>query len=123
MKFCVHFTRRTSKVHLLICILVRRIHHIDLYRLSGRPEELLPLNLDYVFRHCIALIEWPTRLGDRIPPERLEVFITIPSDYDDLQYEDRLRHMILRPFGLVWQDRLQTLLDEGYVDDLLTEEE
>lgn len=38
------------------------IHHMDLYRLSeGKPEDLEPLNLDFVFKECISLIEWPSR--------------------------------------------------------------
>lgn len=38
------------------------IHHMDLYRLSeGKPEDLEPLNLEFVFKECISLIEWPSR--------------------------------------------------------------
>jgi tRNA A37 threonylcarbamoyladenosine biosynthesis protein TsaE len=94
---------------------------MDLYRLSGRLEDLLPLNLDYVFTSCVSLIEWPVRLGDQKPQERLEICITIPSDYsaEDMDCDDKLRLMSLRPSGLFWNELVQKLLDSGYVDDLI----
>jgi tRNA A37 threonylcarbamoyladenosine biosynthesis protein TsaE len=106
---------------------------MDLYRLSGRPQDLMPLNLDHVFSNCVALIEWPSRLGDRIPETRLEISMRISSDTDsnndsnddedeDLETEDKVRTMTLQPFGAVWEERLQRLLADGYVDDLLADE-
>jgi tRNA A37 threonylcarbamoyladenosine biosynthesis protein TsaE len=107
---------------------------MDLYRLSDRPEEqdLLPLNLDYVFENCVSLIEWPSRIGaDRIPSERLDVQINImqlpvtddESDGNDEQNnessEDRPRLMLLKPRGTDWENILRELRDEGYLDDLL----
>lgn len=112
---------------------------MDLYRLSGRPEQqqdLLPLNLDYVFENCISLIEWPSRLGDRIPADRLDVRIGIVSEAESEQEqqqqqpfndaddntdaaEDRPRRMILEAHGTDWKERLRALRDEGYLDDLL----
>ncbi|MSO74458.1 MAG: tRNA (adenosine(37)-N6)-threonylcarbamoyltransferase complex ATPase subunit type 1 TsaE [Alphaproteobacteria bacterium] len=46
------------------------IWHFDLYRLT-RPEEVDELGLDDALAGGIALIEWPERLGDRAPPDRL----------------------------------------------------
>lgn len=112
-----------------------RIHHMDLYRLSGRPQDLMPLNLDHVFSNCVALIEWPERMGDRIPETRLEISMRMSSDTtssrsndgdddsnDDLETEDKVRTMTLQPYGAVWEERLQRLLADGYVDDLLADE-
>ena len=48
------------------------IWHFDLYRL-GKPEEADELGLDAALATGIALIEWPERLGDRAPPDRLVV--------------------------------------------------
>jgi tRNA threonylcarbamoyladenosine biosynthesis protein TsaE len=103
---------------------------MDLYRLSGRPQDLMPLNLDHVFSNCVALIEWPERMGDRIPETRLEISMRISSgdigssndDDDDLETEDKVRTMTLEPYGAVWEERLQRLLADGYVDDLLADE-
>ena len=51
-----------------------RLHvsHFDLYRLkSGR--ELDELGLDETLEQGAALIEWPERAEDRLPPDRLTV--------------------------------------------------
>ncbi len=48
------------------------VWHIDLYRLSA-PEELTELGLEDAFASAICLIEWPDRLGDLAPPDRLDL--------------------------------------------------
>ena len=48
------------------------VHHFDLYRLS-RPEETAELGLDDAFADGISLIEWPDRLGSRLPNRCLTV--------------------------------------------------
>jgi tRNA threonylcarbamoyladenosine biosynthesis protein TsaE len=101
---------------------------MDLYRLSGRPQDLMPLNLDHVFSNCVALIEWPERMGDLIPETRLEISMRISkssndgNDDDDLETDDKVRTMTLQPYGAIWEERLQRLLADGYVDDLLADE-
>jgi tRNA A37 threonylcarbamoyladenosine biosynthesis protein TsaE len=104
-----------------------RIRHMDLYRLSGQPEDLRSLDLDYAFKHCISLIEWPSRLGPRwTPSERLEIILRIDSasysrhtnELDDVSI-DIQRIATLVPFGQKWEERLQKLQDSGYIDDFL----
>jgi tRNA threonylcarbamoyladenosine biosynthesis protein TsaE len=49
------------------------IYHFDLYRLSS-AEEIIELGFDeYFFGKGASLVEWPDRLGDEIPLERLEL--------------------------------------------------
>ncbi len=48
------------------------VWHFDLYRLT-KPEEADELGLDEALANGIALIEWPERLGDRTPPDRLAI--------------------------------------------------
>ena len=102
-----------------------RIHHMDLYRLSGDPKDLAPLNLPRVFQDCVSLSEWPERLGStRIPEDRLTVNIRIQSTASDNNdsnegEDDAVRIMAIQAHGSVWQDRLQKILDEGYLDDLI----
>ena len=48
------------------------VWHFDLYRLV-RPEDAEELGLDEALAEGIALIEWPERLGDRLPRERLDL--------------------------------------------------
>mmetsp|Transcript_7266 Transcript_7266/g.12064 ORF Transcript_7266/g.12064 Transcript_7266/m.12064 type:complete len:184 (-) Transcript_7266:326-877(-) len=33
------------------------IHHMDLYRLSGKEEDLQPLDMDHVLKNCVTLVE------------------------------------------------------------------
>lgn len=48
------------------------IAHFDLYRIA-RPEEVHELGLADALDQGAAVIEWPERLGDEPPADRLEV--------------------------------------------------
>lgn len=109
------------------------IQHMDLYRLTGkRPNELRPLNLEYVFEKCVALIEWPERLGQetKLPSNRLEVCLRITPENDRGQLStkgnsdeegdsEQLRQVMLTPFGDIWMNKLKTAIETGFLDDLL----
>ena len=56
-----------------------RIVHCDLYRLSD-VEELEELGLTEAFEAAAVLIEWPERLGNAIPDDRLEIHLSIEGD-------------------------------------------
>lgn len=84
------------------------------------------LHMLYFFHAGIALIEWPSRLGSQIPDERLDVSFQIKDIDDDTSNsneeedeEDIPRLVTLTAHGNRWTKRLQLLVDEGYVDDLL----
>lgn len=100
----------------------QEIHHMDLYRLTGTsPINFEPLQLDHVFENCISLVEWPSRLESQpqlLPSNahRLDVTISIVP-----QSNTRLM-TLMAPLGSTWNERLQNLLDEGMLDDLLCEE-
>ncbi len=49
--------------------------HMDLYRLSGEEEVEDSGLLEYFDGDAVVLVEWPERLGNLIPPERLEVLL------------------------------------------------
>lgn len=105
------------------------IHHMDLYRLS-EGEDFSPLNLDYVLKQGISLIEWPSRLGKGLPNERLEIIIKIDKDYDsvtdkndDDESEETPRTLYLKPYGERWEERLASIQESGYLDDLIVEYE
>lgn len=99
-----------------------KLYHMDLYRLSGTENDLLPLNLDNVFTSGISLIEWPSRLNKK-PSERLEITLTIDSSTDatpEIEDEDsKYRRMTLVPFGARWEERLKFLQSEGLLEDLM----
>ena len=55
------------------------IWHFDLYRLSA-PEETYELGIEDAFAGAISLIEWPEKLGELLPRDRLEVRLAPGED-------------------------------------------
>ncbi len=53
--------------------------HFDLYRLE-RPDEVDELGLDEALDEGAAVIEWPERLGDRLPRDRLDIVLDLDGD-------------------------------------------
>ena len=53
--------------------------HFDLYRLA-RAEEAYEIGLDEALEDGAAVIEWPERLGGRLPPDRLDIEIAIDGE-------------------------------------------
>jgi tRNA threonylcarbamoyladenosine biosynthesis protein TsaE len=52
------------------------VAHFDLYRLA-RPEDVEELGFDEATADGIVLVEWPERLGQLLPRERLEVRLVV----------------------------------------------
>ena len=50
--------------------------HADLYRLSG-PGELAELGFDDLPESAVMLLEWPDRAAGSLPPDRLDVALTL----------------------------------------------
>jgi tRNA threonylcarbamoyladenosine biosynthesis protein TsaE len=50
--------------------------HFDLYRLE-RPDEAYEIGLDEALEDGAAVIEWPERLGGRLPADRLDIDIAM----------------------------------------------
>jgi len=50
--------------------------HADLYRLSG-PGELAELGFDDLSPTAVTLLEWPDRAGSVLPPDRLDIALTL----------------------------------------------
>ncbi len=80
------------------------IHHFDLYRLS-HPDEARELGIDEAFTDGICLIEWPDRLGERLPLDRLDVALE-HGDQEDA------RTVRLTGHG-AWSDRLSAAFAEA----------
>jgi len=70
------------------------------------------------------LIEWPERMEDK-PEDRLDIAIVIQSGetkndgIEDDGTDDEVRIMTLTAQGGPWERRLATIIDEGYLDDLI----
>lgn len=54
--------------------------HLDLYRLEEIPPEFLPNLEEYLFGDQVAAIEWAERLGGLLPPDCLEVRLSITGE-------------------------------------------
>lgn len=51
------------------------LYHMDLYRL-GSPEEVEELGFeDYLYGEGLTVIEWPDRLADLMPADRLDIHL------------------------------------------------
>ena len=68
--------------------------HFDLYRIEDAAE-LAELGLDEALEDGAAVIEWAEKLGHHLPPDRLDVDLTI---------EETHRRARLTPHG-AWQER------------------
>jgi tRNA threonylcarbamoyladenosine biosynthesis protein TsaE len=54
--------------------------HLDLYRLNEIPPEFLPDLEDYLGGPQVTAVEWAERLSALLPPDRLEVALTITGE-------------------------------------------
>lgn len=72
------------------------IWHADLYRLSD-PDELIELGLEEALEGGLLLIEWPDRMEDELPAERLDVELKEVGDG---------RVACLTGRGASWEDRI-----------------
>lgn len=52
--------------------------HADLYRIEAMSE-LEELGLEDAFETAVCLVEWPDRLGDAVPADRLEILLRAPD--------------------------------------------
>ena len=68
--------------------------HFDLYRLE-RADEAFEIGLDEALEEGAAVIEWPERLGGRLPPDRLDI---------DIAFDGEARTARLEPHG-AWKGR------------------
>lgn len=56
------------------------VYHFDFYRLES-PQEALDMGAeDYFYSGNLCLIEWPEKIGQLLPPEAVEVTITVNPD-------------------------------------------
>ena len=69
--------------------------HADFYRLRG-PVELANLGWDEAIEGAIAIVEWPEKVAEALPPDRLEVEIRFDSSRGP-----EFRLLRLRGFGAV----------------------
>src|SRR5258705_3310763 len=72
--------------------------HADLYRV-GHPGELAELGVDDDAGNSIVLLEWPDRAGDVLPPDRLDIALTLVAQGGSNQGGPNQRHAELTGYG------------------------
>lgn len=82
-----------------------QVWHFDLYRLE-RGADAVELGIDEAFATAISLVEWPERLDNLLPPDRLDVRLDITGG--DGNGEGTARTARLTGFGS-WEGRLKDL--------------
>ena len=83
--------------------------HFDLYRLAD-PDETAELGLDEALDAGAILVEWPERLGDRCPPDRLCVILAPEAGQGD--GDSTPRRVTLQGHG-GWAMRMSGLDHDG----------
>ena len=73
------------------------VWHFDLYRISD-ADDAIELGLDEALAEGICLIEWPDRLGSRLPRDRLDLALAYGAT-------DRARVATLTGHG-AWAERI-----------------
>lgn len=80
--------------------------HADLYRI-GSQEELENIGWDDITNGAITLLEWPERITEHLPPDRLEVHLDL-----DLKAGAGARIVVLSGYG-AWSTRLERIAAIG----------
>jgi tRNA threonylcarbamoyladenosine biosynthesis protein TsaE len=78
--------------------------HLDLYRLADMSPEFLPDLEDYLSGPQVTAVEWAERLGNLLPPDYLEVTLTITGEEE--------REITLAGYGPRGEQLLALLADE-----------
>jgi tRNA threonylcarbamoyladenosine biosynthesis protein TsaE len=78
------------------------VYHLDVYRLE-RLQEALDVGLDEILDEgAVVFIEWGDAIDPLLPPEHLQVELTLPAEGDRRQFE-------LTWFGRSWAERIDRL--------------
>jgi tRNA threonylcarbamoyladenosine biosynthesis protein TsaE len=76
------------------------LFHMDLYRLTGSPEEL-GLN-EYFNKGGIVVIEWADMIRDYLPEERLDIKIVVIGE--------ETRVLVFKPYGSRYEELCEAVL-------------
>ena len=76
------------------------LYHMDVYRITGKPEEL-GLN-DYFNQDAVSIIEWSDLIKEHLPKERLEIMFKI--------IDEDTRVLVLTPYGEKYEDLVNAVL-------------
>ncbi len=84
------------------------LYHMDLYRLADE-EEILALGFEeYIYGSGLTIIEWPDRLGELMPTERLQITLKCITEHG--------RSAEVIGHGESWPARIRQLASKMAVD-------
>lgn len=76
------------------------LYHMDLYRLEGNVDSL---GLDEYFdKNGVVIIEWAETIKDKLPEERLDIFIKPVSEFK--------RVFVLKAYGIQYEELCEAIL-------------
>jgi tRNA threonylcarbamoyladenosine biosynthesis protein TsaE len=75
------------------------LYHLDLYRIANEDDlETIPWR-DVLYGSGVAVVEWPERLGEALPEERLDLCLEIAGE--------SVRRITIRAWGQNYQTRFE----------------
>lgn len=89
-------------------------YHMDVYRLSLEEAEELGLD-EYFGGDGISLVEWASRIGELLPPERLEMVLQRPVPDPSGTWDENRRIVRLMPHGESYVAMCEQLVKRGVV--------
>ena len=75
------------------------LYHMDVYRIEDNEDFGIE---DYFNKDGVCLIEWPELIQDRLPKERLDIFIKI--------VDENTRVLVFKPFGEKYEELCNAVL-------------
>ena len=73
------------------------IYHLDLYRLDNSTQAEEIGITDYLYGQGISIMEWPERIRDILPAQRLDIHLT--------RLDKQTRKIEIKTSGKNWSDR------------------
>ncbi|MAV88751.1 MAG: tRNA (adenosine(37)-N6)-threonylcarbamoyltransferase complex ATPase subunit type 1 TsaE [Rhodospirillaceae bacterium] len=81
-----------------------KVYHYDLYRTSS-PNEIIELGIFDAINDGIALVEWPEKMGNYFPKNRLDIFLS-------QGLKDASRKVKIVGYGEFWETQLRNMFTE-----------
>ncbi len=65
-----------------------KIYHFDFYRINSQDEAYDMGYEDYFYSNAYCFVEWPEKVAELIPPDHVEVNITVKEEQRTIEFEN-----------------------------------
>lgn len=65
-----------------------KIYHFDFYRIKSQDEAYDMGYEDYFYSNAYCFVEWPEKVAELIPPDHVEVNITVKEEQRTIEFEN-----------------------------------